>query len=261
VKERLAISSEASKYKYSNKLGNFMLKPSELGLDGEYRTVIDHKKILVDKISKLQNKKLARVLVKIMESKSGDVIDIADLNQTQINEIKNYYAESVAPVLLFPDSTTARKVKCYFSSSQTEGLYDFKIEWQSKEYLFSNKQLKGGTNTLKAGDVVKLVEDDEILKNKWCNTKEFKVFKILNESNVISGPIKAVRDLYSTTIPTVSKADMTKVINQMTKNDVIIQGTPRSIMNLIRKDEAAYEHYNKKGVVSGTMINYIFEKI
>lgn len=238
-----------------------MLKPSELGLDGKFRTITEHKQLLTKKIASIRDKKLVRVLMTIMESESGSVIDVEDLSQTQINEIKNYFSECVAPIFLFKKTNLMSKAKCFYSSSQTESLYDFKISLDKKEYLFSNKQLKGGTNTLKPSDVVNLVEKDKLLLSKWNNTKTFKTFKILDEKNVISGPITAIRDLYPSKITPVSKIDINKVVSQMNKNDVVIQNPPKNIMNMIRKDKVAYDHYNEKRVVSGTMINFIFEKI
>lgn len=238
-----------------------MLKPSELGLDGKYRTITDHKKLLTQKVMMLKNKKIVRVLLTIMDSQSNSVIDVSDLKQTEINEIKNYFSECVAPILLFTKTNLMNRAKCFYPSSQTESLYDFKVCLDKDEYLFSNKQLKGGTNTLKPGDVVELVKKDSILSSKWIDTKTYKTFKILNDNNVISGPITAIKELYPLKAAPISKIDMNKVISQMTKNDVIIQNTPKSIMDIIKKDEVAYEHYNKKRVVSGTMINFIFEKI
>ncbi len=242
-----------------------MLKPSELGLDGEYRTIPDYEKLVRKKINSIQNKKLLVALNVILDAKSGDTINISGLTAPQISEIKNYYAEVIGPILvykhkLFP-GLTARST-CYFSSSQTEGLYDFKICIGKKEVLFSNKQLRGGTNTLKPGDVIDLVEKDDILKTKWENTKIFKTFKVLAEQNVISGPIKAISLYYKDSVPSIGKDDLNKVINQMTeKNDVIIKNPPKSLMTLVNADLSAKENFKKNGYLGGTAVNFIFEKI
>jgi hypothetical protein len=197
----------------------------------------------------------------IMNASSGDQINVSNVTQTQINEIKNYFAESVAPVLLYRETNLTNKAECFYSSSQTQTLYDFKIILNNKEYLYSNKQLKGGTNTLKPVDVVDLIQKDVILKSKWSKTKTYKTFEILNKEKVISGPITVIKELYPTEVLPVTKNDMNKVISQMTQNDVFLMDVPNSIMKMIKSDASTYEHYKKKGYISGTMINFLFEKV
>jgi hypothetical protein len=243
-----------------------MLKPSELGLDGKELTISSYISKLENAIDSLSNKKMKRVLHQILQVDPNEKIDIQDLSQQEINEIKNYFAECVGPYLLYKHKLTSKvKVdqssKCYFPSSQTEGLYDFSIIKNKDVYLFSNKQLKGGTNTLKAGDVVKLVGESPVLLKKWKDQKVFKVFKILNENNVIAGPISAIAELYPSASP-VSVTDMRKIISQMVKNDVVIANPPATLLKMIKQDKAAYDRYNEtKGVVSGTMVNYLYEKL
>lgn len=243
-----------------------MLKPSELNLDGKYVTIPEYEKLVRKKINALSNKKLLVVLNVLIDAKSGDTVNISGLTASMLSEIKNYYAEVIGPILvyknnLFPSGRLNTRSTCYFSSSQTERLYDFKICANKKEFLFSNKQLKGGTNTLKPADVVDLVEKDDILKTKWENTKVFETFKILNENNVVSGPIKAVAKHYKDSVPGVSKQDMDKVIAQLTQNDVIIKNPPRSIMNLVNQDSSAKDNFKKNGFLNGTTVNFLFEKI
>jgi hypothetical protein len=243
-----------------------MLKPSELGLDGEYRKISVHESLVRKKVNGLSNKKIIPVLNAILDAKSGDTINIKGITSAQIGEIKNYYAECIGPILvyehnLFPESRLNSTAQCYFSSSQTESLFDFKIKMGKKEYLFSNKQLKGGTNTLKPSDVVKLVKKDDLLYTKWKDSKVFKTFEILDSSNVISGPITAISTYYANKVPGVSKQDMNKVIAQMTKNDVVIQNPPKSIMSMVNKDTSAKENYAKNKYLGGTVVNFLFEKI
>lgn len=243
-----------------------MLKPSELKLDGDIMKIEVYIDNLHRSINSLTDQKIKRVLNQIMASKNNTKVDIQDLSSSEINEIKNYFAESAGPFALYKyDLTDKIKVdssySCFFPSSQTEGLYDFSVMKSDKVYLFSNKQLKGGTNTLKAGDVIKLVNKDEALSKRWAKTKVFRVFEILNENNVIAGPISAIKEIYPTKSP-VSTSDMQKIINQMTKNDVIIKNPPDSLLKMIKTDKAAYDRYNEtNAVVSGTMVNYLYEKL
>lgn len=243
-----------------------MLKPSELKLDGETYTISAYITRLNSAIKGLSDKKMKRVLGQIMASENNSKVDVQDLSSQEINEIKNYFAESAGPYALykyklFDKARVDQTFNCFFPSSQTEGLYDFSISKGTNTYLFSNKQLKGGTNTLKAGDVVNLVGKDKALSKKWKSTKVFKVFEILNESNVISGPLRAIAEIYPKSSP-VSVADCKKILAQMTKNDVVIKKPPATLLKMIKGDKAAYDRYNEtKGVVSGTMVNYLFEKL
>jgi hypothetical protein len=54
---------------------------------------------------------------------------------------------------------------------------------------------------------------------------------------------------------------MNKVIAQMTKNDVVIQNPPKSIMSMVNKDASAKENYAKNKYLGGTVVNFLFEKI
>ena len=243
-----------------------MLKPSELDLDGKYIKILDYEKLVRNKIKTLSNSKLTVILDILIDAKNGQTIDISKLTSSQIAEIKNYYAEVIGPILiykynLFPQASMSSSTTCYFSSSQTQSLYDFKMVSRNQEYLFSNKQMKGGTNTLKPVDVVNIINENDDLKKKWANSKVYKTFKILNENNVISGPIKAISLYYSNKVNGVSIQDMNNVIKQMTKNDVIIEKPANSILSLVNKEEAAKKNLNDMGYLQGTVVNFIFEKI
>jgi hypothetical protein len=243
-----------------------MLKPSELNVTGSKNRISAHKKKVVTKLNTMlksrANKNLAEACLALMETPSGGVIDVSKLTTTQMSDIKNYFAEVMGPIWaaergLIPGIKTSSYT--FFSSSDTERLYDFKVFKGKEEILVSNKQKKGGTNTLKAGDVITLVNKHVHLKNKWMNTKYYKVFEILNNSNVVSGPIKAIAKVYPKLLP-ISKVDYDIVINQLIANDVVLKKVPKSFTDLISSDPTAKEKYNQTGKVTGTMINFLFEK-
>jgi len=240
-----------------------MLKPTELGLAGQERSIRQHLDLLKRKVQSLSNKNLSRTCLELLEANPGDKVNVNGLRQTEINEIKNYFAESAGPVWVAKNSLISGikyTDKTFFSKSETERLYDFKLITPREIILVSNKQATGGTNTLKAGDVITLVNKDPILKKKWGNTKYYKVFDILDKNNVISGPITAVRDVYSSKVQ-VPKTSLTAVINQMDKNDVIIKNPSSELMRLINSDPATKQRLTETGQVSGTMVNFLFEKI
>lgn len=244
-----------------------MLKPSELGVTGSKSLISAHKKKVVTKLNTLaktrSKKNLAEACLALMETPSGGSIDISKLSNAEMSDIKNYFAEVMGPIWaaergLIPGLKTSHYT--YFSSSDTERLYDFKVFKGKEEILVSNKQKTGGTNTLKAGDVITLVNRHKHLTTKWKNTKYYKIFEILNASNVVSGPIKAIAKIYPKLVP-ITKADYDIVINQLTANDVALKKVPRPFMDLIFADPTAAAKYKQTKQVTGTMINFLFEKL
>lgn len=245
-----------------------MLKPSQMGVTGTKTTISLHKKKVVSKLNSLaktkgRQKNVADVCLKIMDTPSGGQVDISKLNSAEISDIKNYFAEVMGPIWssergLIPGLKSSDYT--YFSASDTERLFDFKVYKGKEEILVSNKQKTGGTNTLKPGDVVRLVNQNRYLSDKWQNTKYYKIFDILDKSNVVSGPIKAIAKHYPKLVK-VTPSEYTEVINQLNQNDVILKDVPKSIMKLIQSDATAAAKYEQTEEVSGTMINFIFEKL
>lgn len=239
-----------------------MLKPTELNLSGEL-TYSRYETALFNALKVLSNKTVSAVVLSILNQPNNSKVDVSKLSETQKNDIKNYLAESAGPYFLKNlnlNGVINSSDKVFFPTSQTETLYDFSVKTKSKVELYSVKQLKGATNVLKPGDVIKIIKSNSILKNKWGEHSTFKVFEILNENNVVSGPITAIRDLYPRKT-TLSKSNLNNIINQMTKNDVIINNPPIELMEMISSDEAAKQNLLKNGFVSGTVVNFLFEKI
>lgn len=245
-----------------------MLKPSQMGVVGTKNTISTHKRKVITKLntiakSKGRQKNVAEVCLKIMETPSGGVVDISKLNVAEISDIKNYFAEVMGPIWasersLIPGLKSSDYT--YYSPSDTERLYDFKVFKGQQEILVSNKQKTGGTNTLKPGDVIDLVNKDVNLIKKWKKTKYYKVFQILDNNNVVSGPIKAIAEHYPDLV-SVKPTEYESVISQLTQNDVTLEKVPKSIINLINNDPVAAAKYKETGKVSGTMLNFIFEKL
>lgn len=245
-----------------------MLKPSEMGVVGSTNSITTHKKKVVTKLNnfilaKGRKKIVAEACLSIMKTPSGGQIDISKLNSAELSDIKNYFSEVMGPIWaaergLIPGLKSSDYT--YYSPSDTERLYDFKVFKGKKEILVSNKQKTGGTNTLKPGDVIDLVNKSITLTKKWKNTKYYKVFNTLDTFNVVSGPIRAIAEYYPSLVP-VSAIEYDTVINQLSQNDVILKKVPKSIMNLIQADPVALAKYQQTKQVSGTMINFIFEKL
>jgi hypothetical protein len=245
-----------------------MLKPSQMGVVGIKQTIATHKRKVINKLTSMtktkgRQKNVAEVCLGIIEKGNGSIVDISKLETFEVNEIKNYFAEVMGPIWV-QEGNLISGIKSsdytYFSPSDTERLYDFKVFRGKEEILISNKQKKGGTNTLKPVDVVHLVRKNKSLSDKWANTKYYKVFEILDSNNVVSGPIKAISKCYPK-LTNIKPSDYIKVINQLIKNDVVLEDVPNSIMNLIQSDPTAAKRYEETEKVTGTMINFIFEKL
>lgn len=239
-----------------------MLKPTELKLTGELKYSA-YETALLNAVKALPNVAVKSVVLSILNQENNSKVDISKLNTTQINDIKNYLGESAGPYFLKKynlNGPLTSNGTVFFPTSQTETLYDFSVKTESKTELYSVKQLRGATNVLKPGDVVKIVAKNTILKNKWGNHPTLKVFEILDSNNVISGPISVIRDLYPKKTK-LSKTDINSVIIQMSKNDVVINDPPAALMSMINSDEATKQNLLKNGFVSGTVVNFLFEKI
>lgn len=245
-----------------------MLKPSQMGVVGSKNPISTHKKKVIAKLStftktKGRQKTVAEVCLKIMETPSGGKVDVSKLNNDEMGEIKNYFAEVMGPIWcaergLIPGLKMSDHT--YFSSSDTERLYDFKVYKSNQEILVSNKQKTGGTNTLKPGDVVHLVDQDTALSNKWKKTKYYNIFDTLDKNNVVSGPIRVIAKHYPKLVP-ISTEEYNSIIAQLTQNDVILKKVPKSFMDLVKGDPTAAAKYKETKQVSGTMINFLFEKL
>lgn len=244
-----------------------MLKPSEMGVVGVKNLISTHKKKVLTKLNTMsktkgRQKNLAQVCLDIMQTPSGGQVDISKLNSTELSDIKNFFAEVMGPIWaaergLIPGLKLSDKT--YFSPSDSERLYDFKVFKGNEEILVSNKQKTGGTNTLKPGDVVRLIDKSKSLSMKWKKTKYYQIFNILDKSNVVSGPIKSISTYYPKLLP-ISKTDYDIVIKQLDQNDVVLKNVPKSFMQIIQSDPVAAANYKQNKKVTGTMINFLFEK-
>lgn len=247
-----------------------MLKPSEIAITDRKVSIRQHRETVKESLIKLSknksNRNLVSVCMQIMDTPSGGTIDISLLknNKNHLNDIKNFFAEVMGPIWcqkygLIQGLT--ENSQTFFSSSDNERLYDFKVYKNNEEILISNKQKKGGTNTLKPGDVIKLVDASPELTKKWSNTKYYEVFKILDDNLVVSGPISAVAKCYPKFF-NISQQDYKTVIDQLTKNDVVLDKLPDSIRTLIVSEETAHKNFlSKGGKATGTIINFLFEKV
>lgn len=243
-----------------------MLRPSELGITGVKRTIKQHKSILTNSLVRMLNIRsrhavLAQVCLMILNAKNGEKLNIKDYKLTisERNEIVNYFGEAMGPIWcqeLIPGIKTHDWTVIENNSKH----YDFKVYRGQEVFLISNKTRGKYTNTLKPDAIVRAIRDNEDLYRIWGNEDVFGVFEVLDDSSVIQGPIKAIARYYPNAVR-VSQNDFWNVIRQLTKNDVVLNDVPESIMKLISEDSTASVLYETTEQVTGTMINFLFEKI
>lgn len=244
-----------------------MLKPHELGITGVKRTIIQHKYVLYNSIKRLSGvngpqSKVARVCLEIMEAPNGAIIDsVKTLSNYELSEIKNYFSEAMGPIWCFEQGLLPGiKAHDYTHFEPISRMYDFKVYRGTEPILVSNKRKVGVSNTLKPSDVIRLIDTNQDLYRRWASTDQYQVIRILDESSVVSGPIKAIARVYPRLL-NIPSNDYHTVIRQLTRNEVIIDDVPDSIMSLIENDAKAANMYEEIQQVTGTMINFIFEKI
>ena len=181
-----------------------MLKPSEMGVTNKNRKIYEHEALVRKKLtfySKGQGIKsvVANICLQIIDTPSGGQVDITGLKHPYFGDINNYFAEVMGPIWssrgLIPGIN--KNSICFFSSSDTEALYDFIVYKNEKNpILVSNKQKSSSTNTVKPAQILNLLQDSQPLLKKWRDTKYYQIFKLLDENNIVSGPINVITKVY-----------------------------------------------------------------
>jgi hypothetical protein len=144
-----------------------------------------------------------------------------------INTINNDFGELLGPLaimsrkLLPIDSGSAT---VFIPGRSNEPLLDYKITDSTKEYKISAKSGEA-TNTLKPGDVIKLIEDSKHYKKKWKEKPEFKVLEILNTNSWKEGPVDAAIYLknngYKKNFTSIKKNEYTEESRQAAENALV----------------------------------------
>lgn len=226
-------------------------------------------KVITQNYSGKVRKLLVELIAMSTTTNASMQVDVKDIPQNDMNSIITDFGESIGPLFvkthnLMPVRLSAN-VKALFPSSGSEAAYDFKIIDGKEVYTMSSKKMRGGTNTLKPGDVVKTVEADPVLLNKWKNSPAYNTMKILNDCNVITGPMTAVQTLYSKhlNLPHKDFSYLTGIMSRA--NDCVIPQVPKSVFTLIESNtslKSTFAAPNAKkaaNVVTGSIVNTIFE--
>ena len=185
--------------------GNIILKPKFFEQDGHEIVDIDipqekYYKRLVEavcyneKLTNLQKELLVNLIddshkpTRITSNIIRNSMDLF-LENLDISTVNNDFGELLGPLSiqsrnLLPINFSEAKI--FIPGRSNEPLLDYRIEDSTKEYKISAKSGET-TNTLKPGDVVKLIQDNP----KWKGKIEFDILEILNDNGWKQGPIEA----------------------------------------------------------------------
>ena len=177
------------------------LKPKYFGVaTGKALSYPDYVKILLDSIESRDLPAGVRYVIQELTMQAlGKIpvrkIKLESITQTEKNIITTDYAEVIGPLFV----KTFKMVPVAFDgiyqpSADNEKLYDFKLFKGETPYMFSSKAAEGGTNTLKCGDIVDIINKSPHLLNKWKNQVEYKVMLAASSNDTLNGPVKAAAE-------------------------------------------------------------------
>jgi hypothetical protein len=243
-----------------------LLSPSELGTSGVKRSIKQHKNVLQNSLLRLlkvnnRHSLVALVCLKIMNAKSGDVIDgvAGILAPTEINEIKNNFVESMG-VIWCQQLIPGIKPHEYMFIETTSKKFSFKVYRGSEVFLVSTKTLGKYNKNLNPDAIMREIDGNTDLYRKWGNEVPYHVLECIQDSTPIVGAIKAIMKYYPSAVK-VSANDLSNVIRQLTSNNAILENPSQSIIDLVMSDTSTAKQYEQTEEITATMINSIFSKI
>lgn len=144
-----------------------------------------------------------------------------------LNTINNDFGEVLGPLAIVSRGLLPIDVKTAvvnIPGRSNEPLLDYKITDSKREYKISAKS-GTTTNTLKPGDVVNLIKNDDFLKKKWGKSLQYKVLEILNDGSTKQGPIDAAMYLkdngYEKNFSWLKTATYTEQIRQKCEDTIV----------------------------------------
>ena len=120
-----------------------------------------------------------------------------------LNTINNDFSEVLGPLAVLNlnllGKLPSNKIMVFLPHRGNEPLLDYKlIQVGSKPTVYKISAKSGDqTNTLKPGDVLSLIDGEDILRQKYEGTDQYQVIKLLKDGSWKQGPINAVNYLKS----------------------------------------------------------------
>lgn len=192
---------------YANSSEKFDLKPQSLGIQEKWYKKAQFVKDITSGINSRNDitealKEYLLLLVEYYDKNEPksymQYFKEYDYDNFPMNEIKKNFGEMLGPLAiisksggLFDKLKLDASSEIFFPLRGNEPLMDFAMRKGNNEYTFSAKSGAATTNTVKPGDVVRMISENPRLKKKWTNRVEFQVMKLLDENSIVKGPVLA----------------------------------------------------------------------
>lgn len=237
--------------------GSASLKPQAFGIGEQKYSFSTYKKIIKDSIDSREDlsaetRSYLSALLDYHSGGSTSKMKVMKIFQNvkssvALNDVNKDFGEVLGPVAILEQGLfRANKILLNKGSSRifvplrpNEPLMDYAIISGNKQYTISAKS-GTTTNVVKPPDIISLLSKDAKKLKKWSKTKEFRILQTLAQESILTGPVKAISEVYPNLISAEAAASFTgksydkklflKFINQndylKTKKDP----TPNEIM-------------------------------
>lgn len=174
-------------------------KISYYGYDQQVITAIDTTKELTEEQKEILRGLVNYVMGRLSKTEMANLLTNLGDNMT-LNTIQNDFSEVlgfmgiVQNKLLDVDIPSS---SVFLPKAGNFPLIDYIISDKNHEYKIYKVSAKSGPtpNTLKPGDVKKIIDNSQQLSRKWSNSIEYNIISILSDNGWKEGPIKAVQFL------------------------------------------------------------------
>jgi hypothetical protein len=231
-----------------------IFKPQRFGLTGQEYTYDTYVSTLRQSITNRTD------IVGELEDYLLSLVDYADSNASvgsfdsnaisnlPMNNIRNDFGECIGPIYcisrgfntlnLGVNKTTS---KIFIPTRSNEPLLDYYIVTPNRSIKVSAKSSGVSSNTLKVRDIIPLIEQNSSLLAQMRNSQEFDLMRIINNNNMVQGPIQAAARLGlldQNVANSVLNSSATGFISNPELFDSIIRSDPRlvGILNSQRGD-------------------------
>ena len=188
-------------------VGKIDLKPRSFNIVDEEFTLSQYVETLIysiDTKSDLSSelKSFLCSLTLYVAGKTNENPEIKFKQDFPVNSINNDFGEVLGPIqILSKDLLNLKKQKSriYIPKKSNEPLMDYAILTDDKSFSISAKSSASySTNTVKATNIIDLIDKKEDTKNKYRLSDEYKVLSNISSGTLLSGPVLAARDLSET---------------------------------------------------------------
>ena len=197
-------------------------------------------------------------------------------NDIPLNDINKDFGEVLGPIGIINQQMMKSKGIKFSSSARiyvpirpNEPLMDYGIEDKGRLYTISAKSGKT-TNTVKPGDILKLLSIDDKKKRYWQNTHQQKILEQLRDASIVMGPIRAVASLHPNLIDPKAagrteknKYDLGDFVNFISQNDYLKKQSNPTIIQIMYECEKMLQALTKSGEIdmNGIFTDAIEEKV